>query len=451
MKRRLISRRVIGMFVVAGLGATAILAYQPIMAVVAVGGGSAQADPVSGGTDVPQSVIRYREAFLADRQPPQRLAPLGSIPCEDGHAGPFPCENIDLMALLPLSTFGAGSGSDVWGWTDRLTGKEYALMALDNGVGFVDISNPASPVYLGKLPAASSPSAWTDVETYENFAFVVKDATGNQGMQIFDLTRLRDVPNPPVTFDEDAHYSGFATAHTITIDTQTGFAFANGSNTCGGGPHMVNIRDPLNPRTAGCNSVDGYTHDSQCVIYQGPDVEYQGREICFNSNEDTLTIVDVTNKDAPREISRTPYSGSGYTHQGWLSPNHQVFVLNDELDEIFFDHNYWTRFWNVRNLDRTSVRFIYKSPDVPAIDHNLFVRGNFVYESNYRSGLRILGAPGVEVAYFDVYPDDDQPAFNGTWSNYPFYASGLVVISGIEQGLFVVKPNPPPGNPDWLG
>jgi uncharacterized protein (TIGR03437 family) len=45
-----------------------------------------------------------------------------------------------------------------------------------------------------------------------------------------------------------------------------------------------------------------------------------------------------------------------------------------------------------------------------------------------------------EVGYFDVYPVDDNPAFNGTWSNYPFFKSGVVVVSGIEQGLFVLRP-----------
>jgi choice-of-anchor B domain-containing protein len=270
-------------------------------------------------------------------------------------------------------------------------------------------------------------------------------------MQVFDLTELRDVPNPPVTFSETAHYGQFGNSHTISIDTRTGFAYANGSNTCFGGPHMIDIRNPLNPTFAGCNTTDGYTHDNQCVIYRGTDETYRGREICFESNEDTLTIVDVTNKSNPHQISRTTYPGSGYTHQGWLSPNHEVFVLNDELDEIEFGHNYWTRFWNVRDLDNPTIQRIYKSPTVPAIDHNLFVKGRLVYESNYRSGLRILDGPGREVAFFDVYPADDDTQFNGTWSNYPFFASGNLTINGIEQGLFVVRPNRPLIGGDWLG
>src|SRR6266508_4028309 len=282
-----------------------------------------------------------------------------------------------------------------------------------------------------------------DEGVFRNYAFIVCDACGAHGMQIFDLTELRDIPVPPVIFSETAHYSGFNTAHTITIDARTGFAYANGSETCGGGPHMVDIRDPLNPTFVGCNSGDGYTHDSQCVVYRGPDVEHRGQEICFNSNEDTLTIVDVTDKSNPTQISRTSYPGVGYTHQGWLTPDHRFFVLDDELDEVFFSHNTWTRFFDIRNLEAPVVRFVFKSATA-AIDHNQFVRGSFVYQANYRAGLRILRLPRpAEVAFFDIYPADDAPDFNAAWGTYPFFASGTVIVSGIEQGLFVLHPTLP--------
>ncbi len=381
--------------------------------------------------------------LLADRQPTQRLAPMAFTPCIDGHAGQYPCKNVDLDAFLPLSGIGGGAGSDLNGWTDPATGKEYAIMGRSNGTAFVDIGDPVHPLYLGNLPTGTISTAWREIGVFRNYAFIVCDACGAHGMQIFDLTELRDIPVPPVTFSETAHYSGFNTAHTITIDARTGFAYANGSETCGGGPHMVDIRDPLNPTFAGCNSGDGYTHDSQCVVYRGPDVEHRGQEICFNSNEDTLTIVDVTDKSNPTQISRTSYPGVGYTHQGWLTPDHRFFVLDDELDEVFFSHNTWTRFFDIRNLEAPVVRFVFKSATA-AIDHNQFVKGSFVYQANYRAGLRILRLPRpAEVAFFDIYPADDAPDFNAAWGNYPFFASGTVIVSGIEQGLFVLHPNLP--------
>jgi choice-of-anchor B domain-containing protein len=394
----------------------------------------------------PQSPPRYTRdmsALLADRMPVQPLKAQAFTPCVNGFAGIYPCNNIDLDAFLPLAQIGGGSGSNLWGWTDPLTDKEYAIMGRSTGTSFVDISDPVNPVYLGNLPTDAGSSSWREVNVDGNYAFIVCDLCGAHGMQVFDLTQLRNVDNPPVTFSDTARYLGFNTAHTVTINTETHFAYANGSNTCGGGPHMVDISDPLNPNFAGCNSIDGYTHDNQCVIYHGPDAEHQGREICFESNEDTLTIVDVTDKSNPTLISRTSYPGVGYTHQGWLTGNQRFFILDDELDELFSGHTTWTRFFDIRNLEAPAVRSIYRAT-TDAIDHNQYVIGKFVYQANYRAGLRILQIPRpTEVAFFDIYPADDAPDFNAAWGNYPFFASGTVIVSGIEQGLFILHPNLP--------
>jgi choice-of-anchor B domain-containing protein len=416
-----------------------------LLTVWLTGGGAGARD----NTDEAVSDV-YRRSFMADRLPTEKLKPLSFTPCVGGHAGQYPCSNVDLMSFLPLAQIGGGQGSDIWGWTDSLTGKEYALMGRSTGTAFVDISDPENPIYLGNLPTHTYASSWRELKTYKDHAFIVADAAGAHGVQVFDLTQLRDVTNPPVTFSETARYDGVDNVHDITLNEETGFAYLVGSNTCNGGPHIIDVRQPENPTFAGCYSADGYTHDAQCVIYRGPDADYRGREVCLNSNEDTLTILDVTNKAHPTLISRTPYTGSAYTHQGWLTENQRYFAMDDELDEVFFGHPYWTRFWNVKDLDRPVIKFIYKS-SVGSIDHNQFIKGSLVYQANYRSGLRVISPPSTEVAFFDIYPSDDQASFNGAWGNFPFFDSGLVIVSGIEQGLFVLRPNvagAPPG--DWL-
>ena len=270
----------------------------------------------------------------------------------------------------------------------------------------------------------------------------------NSGMQVFDLTQLRTVTSPPVTFSETAWYNGFLDAHNLVINEDSGFAYAVGTNDCAGGLHMINIQNPVNPTSAGCFSADGYTHDAQCVNYNGPDSTHQGKEICFNSNEDTLTIVDVTNKSAPVQLSRTGYGGSRYTHQGWLTEDHVYFLMGDELDETNNPAvtNTRTYIWDVSDLDSPAVIGSHDSTTT-AIDHNQYVRGNYTYQSNYRAGLRILDISDIangnlnEEAFFDIYPGSDSANFNGTWSNYPFFDSGIVIVSGIEQGLFILRPN----------
>ena len=47
------------------------------------------------------------------------------------------------------------------------------------------------------------------------------------------------------------------------------------------------------------------------------------------------------------------------------------------------------------------------------------------------------------MAYFDVNPETDAAAFDGSWSVYPFFGSGTVLVSSITRGLFVLRPQLP--------
>jgi choice-of-anchor B domain-containing protein len=367
-------------------------------------------------------------------------------------AGEYPCSNVTLLSHVDLQTMGAQAGNDVWGWTDPVSGKEYALMGLADGTAFVDVSDPAHPVYLGKLPTHTVATVWRDIKVYNDYAFIVSEADGH-GMQVFDLARLRDVAptQGPITFTEDAHYDRVGQSHNIVLNEETGLAVIVGnreSEGCAGGLHLVDVTTPLSPEFVGCFSQDGYTHDAQCVIYDGPDADYQGREVCVASNEDTVTFADVTDRENTVEISQAVYPNPAYTHQGWLTEDHRYFIANDELDEQRFGNNTRTLLFDVTDLDEPEFMGTYLS-EYPSIDHNLYVRGDAVYMANYRIGLRVVDASNIEdadlteIAYFDTFPDDDANQFGGAWSTFPYFESGTVLISDMQRGLFVVRPERP--------
>lgn len=366
-----------------------------------------------------------------------------SAPCVNGSAGGFPCAGYNLVYRIDLSTFGANSGNDCWGWTDPSTGKEYALMGLNNGIGFVDISNASEPVYLGKLPSRSGSSTWRDVKVYANYAFVVSEAAGH-GMQIFDLTKLRNVSNPPVGFSSDAVYSEFGNAHNIVINEASGYAYAVGSNTYNGGPHFVNIQNPLSPVAAGGYAMDSYSHDAQVVTYNGPDSDYTGKEILIGSNANEVVIVDITDKANPEHISSISYNQTGYTHQGWFTEDQQYFIVGDELDELDFGFNTRTLVFNFSDLDAPTLSSDYFGPS-SAIDHNGYVKGNSYYLASYTRGLSELDIAQIasgglsESGFFDTYPENNAASFNGAWSVYPYFSSRNIIISDINMGLFIVK------------
>ena len=336
-----------------------------------------------------------------------------------------------------------GSGSnDIWGWVDTQTNQEYALMGMTNGTAFVNVSDPENPRFLGLLPTQTWESSWRDIKVYRDHAYIVADNAGAHGMQVFDLTRLRDSAASQ-TFMPDIVYVDFDNSHNLAINEDTGFAYAVGTNTCGHGLHIIDIRTPNNPLFAGCHEMVG-THDTQCVQYQGPDAEHRGREICMSSNENHFAVDDVTNKSAPFTISSTVYAQLAYVHQGWLTEDHRFFLLGDELDEIAFNAPTRTHVFDVEDLDSPQYVFTYEAA-TSATDHNLYVAGNRVYQANYSSGLRVLEFTNlanrelVEIAYFDTYPDGDANGFDGAWSVYPYLTSGVILVSDQANGLFVLS------------
>ncbi|HUG39200.1 MAG TPA: choice-of-anchor B family protein [Longimicrobiales bacterium] len=387
----------------------------------------------------------------------------GRVACSGGKAADlFPCQDVELLAFLPVQDIGGGRGvevNDVWGWTDPQSGREYAIVGRYDGTSFIDVTDATNPRYLGDLPMTegSQPNVWRDIKVYRDHAFIVADGAGPHGIQVFDLTKLRSVRQPQ-TFTEDAHYDGIHSAHNIVIDTVAGYAFAVGSSgggqTCGGGLHMVDIRTPRQPTFAGCFSDPetgragtGYSHDAQCVTYDGPDAEHRGKHICFGSNETALSIADVTDKRSPVALARSSYPSVQYSHQGWLTDDQRHFYMNDEGDETAgVVAGTRTLIWDVADLDDPVLVGEYIH-DNPAIDHNLYVRGNLMYQSNYTSGLRILDISEPEaprlVGYFDTVPwGEDEAVFDGSWSNYPFFQSGTLVVTSGKEGVFLLRKRP---------
>lgn len=361
--------------------------------------------------------------------------------CENGLAGDFPCNGYDLMSHLTLDDFSAVKGNDSWGWTDTTTGKEYAIMGLDNGTAFVDISDAEKPIYLGKLPTATVNSTWRDIKVYKDHAFIVSEAT-NHGMQVFDLTKLRNVTNVPETFTADTHFTEFGNTHNIVINEESGYAYPVGTTFYNGGPWFINIQDPKNPVSEGGYEMDDYSHDAQVVNYSGLDTDYTGKEILIGSNENEIVIVDVSDKANPKNISKISYDNVAYTHQGWFTEDQKYFILGDELDESNFGFNTRTLIFDFSDLDNPTLSSTYLGPTA-AIDHNGYVLDNQFYLANYSAGIRVLDISSTgsltEVGFFDTYPENDDAIFNGVWNVYPYLESGNIIVSDIDRGLFIIR------------
>jgi len=366
--------------------------------------------------------------------------------CENGMADIYPCNDYDLMSHIPLSEFNTTNGNDIWGWVDPIDNKEYAIMGVFNGTVFVDITDPVNPVYLGRLNTQTVANVWRDIKIYNNYAFIVADNASNHGMQIFDLTKLRDVTNPPQSFTPDTVYTDVGSCHNVVINESESIAYLVGCDTFNGGPVFVDISDPLNPISLGGYGDAGYSHDAQVVTYNGSDPDYIGKEIYVGSNErsGTVVILDVTDKDNVTIISSISYPQASITHQGWFTENHDYFIVGDEGDEGSFGFNTRTLVFDFKDLDSPILSYSYAGPTT-AIDHNGYVKGNTFFLANYTAGVRMIDITNIDnsemndVGFFDTYPENDTANFNGAWSVYPYFPSGNIIVSDINRGLFVIR------------
>lgn len=340
-------------------------------------------------------------------------------------------------------------------------------MGQHDGTAFIEVMSNGTLVYLGRLFSQTETSTWRDIKVIGHHAYIVSEAV-NHGLQIFDLRRLLPIqPNQPVTFDIPAsltaHVSSFGSAHNVVANEKTNMIYVAGADNCYNGLWMIDVSHPSTPIDLGCGYTDYYVHDAQCVIYEGPHREYLGHEICFLYASDHLTIVDVSTKANPITLSKTPYEGARFTHQGWLANKEMTHILlDDETDEMIdreiggvaADSHTRTYIADIRNLTKPIFQTPFRSSSI-ATDHNQYVNGSYAYQSNYQAGLRVLDISSVqeenpaskikEVAFFDCYPEDDEgpsPGFSsGAWSAYPWFKSGYVLLNCIERGVFALKVN----------
>lgn len=358
----------------------------------------------------------------------------------------FPASGVRLMAWLPLGFFdvAAANANSCTGYTSP-TGREYAVLGTQTGTGFVDITDPGAPVVIAHLVGPTS--LWRDMKTFGRYCYSVSEGGG--GIQVFDMN---SIDSGVVTFVRSVTTGGTTATHTVHVNEESGYLYR-----CGGassptlGIRIYNLNpDPSNPVFVSQWN-NRYVHECQVVNWTTGALA--GRELAFlfandvsNGGNPRVDILDVTNKAAITQVSQVSYPNGSFSHQGWLSPDRRYLYHNDELDENAFNIFSRTRIFDVSNpAAPTFVGFF--ANGLTNIDHNLYTKGNLIFESNYRAGLRIFDATNplapFEIAHFDTWIEDDLPSFNGLWNNYPYYNSGTIIGSDIEKGLFVWRMGPP--------
>ena len=356
----------------------------------------------------------------------------------------FASNGILLLSQVPLADFGSQhtSGNDCWGYISP-SGRQYALMGLRAGTGFVDLADPGNPQIITTISGPSS--LWRDVKVYQDYAYSVSE--GGSGIQVFDLSGI-DLGN--VSLVNTVTGPGTTESHNVAIDEQSGFLYRLGGGPTGAnlGLRAFDLSNPAAPVFVG-EWHQAYIHDAQFVTYtSGP---FAGRQIAFACTDGAVTpgldIIDVTDKSNIFRVTRRVYGNPAFSHQLWLSPDLQYAYLNDELDEngAFPSTTYIFDVSDINNPVEITPAFTNGNQ---AITHNLYTRGNYIYQANYTSGLRIYDATNPtnlnEVAWFDTFPGSDPVSFDSLWSVFPYFTQPeLLIGSDLQSGALRVVARQP--------
>lgn len=388
-----------------------------------------------------------------------------NTPCIDGSADGFACNNMSLLAHVPLSDFPSKpiSANDIWGHIDLNSNKEYAIIGLRNGVAVVDVTTPTSPEVIGSISGLSS--SWRDIKVYQYFdtpslrwqAYAYTTTEANEGLTIIDLNDLENGISVVrrQTTDSTAHniyISNVDYGLNIALAGQVPAVHILGSNNFGGTFRSYSLFDPEtlgSTYTNASGTQNDYTHDATSLTIndaraQTDCVQANNTDclVILDFNEDSLRLWDHTDENQAIELGSSSYPNAEYTHSGWWSEDKQYVIVHDELDEQTHNLNTTLNIFDISSLSTPTLVGTWSGP-TRTIDHNGFVRGNRYYMSNYERGLTVLDitdpSDPIEVGFFDTYPVSDNTAFNGAWGVYPFLPSGNILVSDINSGLYIIE------------
>lgn len=332
--------------------------------------------------------------------------------------------NVSLVSHLPYNE----DASDVWGWVDS-TGREYAIVGVNTFTSIVSLEDPANPVELTRIPGARS--IWRDMKSFGNYVYVVADQ-GADGVLVINMENAPDT----VTWNfwqpqlDTLGINGpLERCHNLYID-ENGYVYLSGCNVNNGGVIILDVFTvPAEPKLVGvCDT--RYSHDN----FTRGDTVWSGDIL-----DGVFSAIDVSDKGNPVTLA-TQATSRNFAHNTWLSDDGKYLFTTDERPNANVDAYDVSDLDNIRRLDTYRP---YENVDRGTIPHNTHYYKGYLVTAWYTDGLVITDVHRPEnmvaVGIYDTYPGADG-GYNGAWGAYPFLPSGLILISDIQTGLYVLQP-----------
>lgn len=339
--------------------------------------------------------------------------------------------NVELIynwndTTIPSSIIHNNRYNDVWGYATA--NEEYAIIGSTDGTHIFDVTDQQN-IYMADYVAGvvqGDVQVHRDYHEYKGYLYATCDE-GASTLQILDLSYLPDSVHK--VYDSDAI---FPRAHNIFIDTATAKMYVLGGNLQFA---VVSLADPENPslivhppnEVLWWNDAIGYVHDA-----------FIRNDTAFlNAEGRGLFVVDFSNTTDPVLLgSLSAYPQSGYNHSGWLNHAGDIYALADE------NHGKDIKLFDVTDLtDIQLIDTINTEVHPLSIPHNLLFQDQFLHVAYYHDGYYIWDtsdpANATIVGYYDTSTEPHAPNFRGAWGVYPHLPSGIVLVSDMQNGLFV--------------
>lgn len=329
---------------------------------------------------------------------------------------------------IPANGFFGNQYNEIWGFEQN--GREYAVIGSCNGTHIFDVTVPASSVEVEFIPGNDNGShiVHRDYHDHNGYLYIVADE-GSSTLQIVDLSGLP--ASATVVYDSNAL---IRTAHNIYIDTAANRLYSCGnfdSSPAFNDLRILDISNPTSPTLlADYNGID-YYHD--ITVYGDTAIGHNGY---FG-----LSIVDFTNPTSPNVISTLEtYPFQGYNHSGYHTEDKQWYYLADE------NHGYDMKVIDISDITSPTITSTFGSYiDPNSIPHNLITEGDFLYVSYYHDGLYIFDisnpATPTMTGFYDTSTMPHNTDYVGAWGVYPYLPSGVVLVSDMQNGLYVLDPS----------
>ena len=331
--------------------------------------------------------------------------------------------------LVP-STVYSNTYNEVWGFVANK--HEFAVIGSTAGTHIFNITTKGQESEVAFIPGGLQgvDVVHRDYHDYNGYLYAVcGEDRIKSSLQIIDISQL---PNSyEVVYDSNEL---FGKTHNIFIDNGNLYACKGITSD----PGLINIF------AMRVYSLDNPIAPELLYEYEGKNVHdlFVKNDTAFlNNGGHGLYVLDFSDPKNPKNLtSLIEYPYKGYNHTG---------CLNAEGTHYFFtDENFGLPIKSVDIRDLANIHVVATfgpETDSLAIAHNVLFRDDYLFASYYYDGLQVFDVSDPEnpkkSCVYHTTSKPHRPYYEGAWGVYPYLPSGKILVSDMQEGLFVLETN----------